>query len=102
MGHDLHIVAIAGPEILQAVGEAVAAVEMLVEGREAGRHGAAPGVDHFGVRQDPLDEAQVSHGRNSEVRIRQGRAPAPVKDSWPYGKAWSLETRDDQAAFRSS
>jgi len=59
MGHQVHVVTVIAAEVLEAVGKALPAREMLLEHREAAAHRVAPRVDDLCVRQDQVDQADV-------------------------------------------
>ena len=59
MRHELDVVAVVAADVFQAVGEVLAAGEMLFESRKAAAERVAPRIDDLRVRQQQLDQADV-------------------------------------------
>ena len=57
--HQLHVLPVVVADFAQAVGELLAFAEQLLEAAEAARQRMSAGVDHLGVGQDELDQADV-------------------------------------------
>ena len=60
MCHQVDIGAVVGPDLVQAVSEFLTLSEELFEARPAAIHRIAPCIDDLGVRQDKMNQADMS------------------------------------------